>query len=589
VVATAEATGLGVAVGTPAYMAPEQAAADPATDHRADLYALGLIAYEALAGAHPFAGRAPHAMLAAHLTEAPAPLARQRADVPPQVAALVARLLAKPPEERPQSADEVVRILDGVAAPSGATVGRSAAPGRGAWFSRRALAWAAAAVLAVAAVAWWLPRPVTRAVDERLVVVAPFRVGGADPALGYLREGMLDLLAAKLTGEGGPRSVNPRTVMSAWRRRASDDDLAQEQALALAQALGAGRLVLGEVVGAPGRLVLSATLLAVPGGRVLARESVSGPSDSLPFKVDELAARLLAQQAGEVERLTALTSTSLPALRAYLDGQAVFRRGQFRVAIGHYERALQLDSTFALAALGLSEAASWGLPGGVHERALRLVTRARARLSPRDQAYVEVIAGPRYPAPTSMAQYIAAAERFVQVAPDRPGGWSYLGDYLMHWGRFAAMRARSTAPRPRSGARSRSTPRTSRRSATACCSRPTVATRPRSGASAPCSWRPTPPARPRTWCAGDVRSCSATRQPSHTSGSGSPAPARPCRSSASPGSARWRSTTASGSTTPRGPSPPPGARPSGRSSSWSPHGWPGTWRSSAAGRPRRCG
>src|SRR5215203_3407965 len=76
-------TSAGVALGTPAYMAPEQAVGDAATDHRADLYALGVVAYEALAGAHPFAGReTPAQLVAAHLSEAPAPLAERRADAP---------------------------------------------------------------------------------------------------------------------------------------------------------------------------------------------------------------------------------------------------------------------------------------------------------------------------------------------------------------------------------------------------------------------------------------------------------------------------------------------------------------------------
>ena len=111
-------TAAGMAVGTPAYMAPEQIAADPTMDHRADLYALGLIAYEALAGAHPYAGRAPQAMLAAQLTESPAPLLERRPEMRPALAALVAQLLAKDPAARHQSAAAVVQALDDVSAPA---------------------------------------------------------------------------------------------------------------------------------------------------------------------------------------------------------------------------------------------------------------------------------------------------------------------------------------------------------------------------------------------------------------------------------------------------------------------------------------
>ena len=82
-------TQLGSSIGTPAYMAPEQAAGDPTIDHRADLYAFGCTAYELLTGQPPFANRSVAALFAAHLTEAPMPVASRRADVPPALAALV--------------------------------------------------------------------------------------------------------------------------------------------------------------------------------------------------------------------------------------------------------------------------------------------------------------------------------------------------------------------------------------------------------------------------------------------------------------------------------------------------------------------
>jgi eukaryotic-like serine/threonine-protein kinase len=108
----ARLTGTGVSLGTPAYMAPEQVVGDGATDHRADLYALGVVAYEVLTGAHPFGARTPQTLVAAHLTEAPPPLASRRADVPPPLAALVMQLLSKDPTGRPPSAEAVVRALD---------------------------------------------------------------------------------------------------------------------------------------------------------------------------------------------------------------------------------------------------------------------------------------------------------------------------------------------------------------------------------------------------------------------------------------------------------------------------------------------
>jgi eukaryotic-like serine/threonine-protein kinase len=106
-------TAVGTSLGTPAYMAPEQAVGG-AVDHRADLYALGVVAYEMLAGQPPFDGRTAQQLLAAHATQEPEPIVRRRASVPPGLAALVMQLLEKNPADRPQSADEVRRSLDAV-------------------------------------------------------------------------------------------------------------------------------------------------------------------------------------------------------------------------------------------------------------------------------------------------------------------------------------------------------------------------------------------------------------------------------------------------------------------------------------------
>jgi tetratricopeptide (TPR) repeat protein/tRNA A-37 threonylcarbamoyl transferase component Bud32 len=111
----------GTSLGTPAYMAPEQVAADPNMDHRADIYALGVMAYEMLAGAPPFIGSAPQRILAAHLSQPPEEILSRRADTPVPLAALVMRCLAKEPGERPQTAGAVLEELDALTTSGGFT------------------------------------------------------------------------------------------------------------------------------------------------------------------------------------------------------------------------------------------------------------------------------------------------------------------------------------------------------------------------------------------------------------------------------------------------------------------------------------
>ena len=112
-------TASGMAVGTPAYMAPEQLAGDPAADHRMDIYAVGLLAYELLTGVAPFSSPSPQQTLTAQLTRDPPPIDKVRNDVPPALSALVMRCLAKMPERRPQSATELLTELDAIAPESG--------------------------------------------------------------------------------------------------------------------------------------------------------------------------------------------------------------------------------------------------------------------------------------------------------------------------------------------------------------------------------------------------------------------------------------------------------------------------------------
>ncbi|HEY6827344.1 MAG TPA: protein kinase [Gemmatimonadaceae bacterium] len=129
-VAAAGLTSLGMSVGTPAYMSPEQATAEPDVDQRADVYSFGCIAYEMLTGSSPFAGRSSQQMIAAHVTATPEPIPARRADVPPALAELVLRCLEKDRNARPGSAEQLLAALDALATPSGETPAGSRAAAR---------------------------------------------------------------------------------------------------------------------------------------------------------------------------------------------------------------------------------------------------------------------------------------------------------------------------------------------------------------------------------------------------------------------------------------------------------------------------
>jgi tetratricopeptide (TPR) repeat protein len=431
-------TSIGLALGTPAYMAPEQGAADPTADHRVDLYALGVVAYEMLAGQPPFAGRTPQQLIAAHATEEAMPIERRRPTVPGPLADLIAGLLAKRAADRPQSADEVLTALQAAITPASPTVplpSRQEVARRGRWLVAGGVA--ALALMVMVAFLRTHEKPIR--LDRSVIAVAPFRVTGADSSLGYLREGMVDLLATKLSGTTALRPADPRTLLAAWTRAARGaGELGEDDAVKVAAGLGAARMVEGEVVGSRGRVSMSARIVDVPSGSVGARATAEGSPDSLTQLVDQLAATLLVLGSGESEQhLAGLSSTSLPALRAYLDGEALLRRGTFGEASKKFLQAYQIDSNFALAGVGAARAGEWGF--GYEAAPVEAAWRHRDRLSPRDLASLTVYLGARYPAPTGARDDVKAAERFLELAPDSPDAWYKLADNLFHFGMLAAV------------------------------------------------------------------------------------------------------------------------------------------------------
>jgi eukaryotic-like serine/threonine-protein kinase len=199
-------TAIGVSLGTPQYMAPEQAAADPTADHRADIYALGIVGYEMLAGVPPFHGRSPHELLRAQLTEAPQPLTSRRYDVPVALAQLIMQRLEKNPANRPKTAADVVRVLESSDAVSGEF---AAPPSDGKRTARHRVLGLVALVLLLGGGGWWYsaksssPATAAATVSASTVQLATLEMIGAQPSdTTYTKALTTDLTAAITNADG---------------------------------------------------------------------------------------------------------------------------------------------------------------------------------------------------------------------------------------------------------------------------------------------------------------------------------------------------------------------------------------------------
>jgi serine/threonine-protein kinase len=201
-------TSVGVSLGTPQYMAPEQASADPNTDHRADIYALGIVGYEMLAGVPPFHGRSQHELLRAQLTEPPQPLAARRYDVPVALAQLIMQSLEKSPDARPRSASDVAKVLESSEVVSGEFAGQAAMARRKA--SRRLWMGAAIATIALVAFGWstWFKPSTTTALGANTLEMYWLESIGTERDTVLSRTITLDLSSA-LGSVPGLRVVPP--------------------------------------------------------------------------------------------------------------------------------------------------------------------------------------------------------------------------------------------------------------------------------------------------------------------------------------------------------------------------------------------
>ena len=253
-------TTAGIALGTPYYMSPEQATADPHVDHRADIYAVGVLAYELLTGKPPFGGSAQE-VLAAHVVEPAPSVTATRAAIPAQLEQLVMRCLEKKPADRWQTADELLPVLDSLATPSGGMTPTATAAVRAARRAprRRWMIAAAAAVVLIAAGAVALPRlrsggaAAAGAVHVQRLAVLPLENLSGDPSQDGFVSGMHDALITQLAQMSGLTVISRTSVMRYRHTEKSMGEIGRE--------LNADAIIEGSVQRAGGKMSISASLV----------------------------------------------------------------------------------------------------------------------------------------------------------------------------------------------------------------------------------------------------------------------------------------------------------------------------------------
>jgi TolB-like protein len=411
-------TETGMSIGTPAYMSPEQASGDREVGPRSDIYSLGCVLYEMLAGEPPFTGASAQAILLRKFTENPRPLRAVRDTVPPEIEAAVTKALARSPADRFSSAGELVKVLEsaGSRQSSGATsaVLGAGGPGQTAVLRRPGLLlrYPLVATLLVGIAiglgvlfAWRHGRvgDESTAAGVKTVAVLPFEnLGGADDE--YFSDGITDEVRGKLSSVPGLQ-VTARSSSSEYKRtRKRPQEIGRE--------LGVDYLLTGTVrwekAAAGNRVRVSPELIQVATGATKWQQPFDASLTDV-FQVQaDIAGRVaealnVALGANAKERLAERPTQNLAAYDAFLKGEAAYAQGNnpatLREAVGYFEQAVALDSTFAVAWAGLSQAQS-------------------------------LLVGTTTYSPARADQSRSAAERALTLAPNRPDGFTALGDYF---------------------------------------------------------------------------------------------------------------------------------------------------------------
>ena len=426
----AKLTETGLSLGTPSYMSPEQAAGDARLDGRADVYALGCVLYEMLVGQPPFTGPTAQSVIARHLMDPVPSLRTVRSSVPPGLEAAITTALAKVPADRFATAGAFSDAL--VAGPS---TDRTAPPSIRSVRapSTRHLLWGSAAALLVigsAAVGWVLSRPdgpVIAPVASAMAVL-PFIPAGADTLLTRLGRDLAATVSANLDGVGDIRMVDRLTILAQTEERSGP--LALRDAAALGRRYGATSVVAGSLARDGARVRLDVGLYSSDSLVPLARAIVTGSPDSLSALTDSVTWRVLdavwRRGTAPTPTLEAITTRSVEALRAFLDGEQASTAGRIKEARAAYGRAIAADSSFWLAYFRSASSARW-TEDDVDPAVVKAYLDHRGLLPRRERLLIEAA-----DLDSGRVWQRARLEALVQEFPDYWPAWFTLGDHYVH-------------------------------------------------------------------------------------------------------------------------------------------------------------
>jgi len=387
-------------------MAPEQVAGDAGTDHRADIYAFGVMAYDMLAGHPPFHELSLQALMAAHLTVEPVPIEQLCAGLSARLAKLVMWCLEKDPTQRPQSATALLEVLEDPTILSGPTA-TVTQPSFDSIVARRkysrtkmAAAGLAALVIGVAAAALWSGRSgvagSSAATDtQRSIAVLPFGNIGGDTSNVYFADGMTDELTSALNKVPGLRVASRTAAFSFKGRSATPGEIGE--------ALNVSTLLEGTVRRDGSRLRLSAQLINVSDGLAMWSETYERQFSDVFAVQDSLTEAIVGALRDRFGGLSSSDATTergtdnLEAYDLYLRGRFHFQQrgadGLYR-ALDYFEQAVSRDPGYAAAYTGIADVYGQlpfytATPGdSVLPLALRAVSRAIALDSTSAGAYV---------------------------------------------------------------------------------------------------------------------------------------------------------------------------------------------------------